>query len=231
MENTQIELSKPQKLLGAILILFLLIGGAFWLTKFIPFAEIFYTLKNENSKLNKEVIKLQADFDSMKKAKEEAENEIQRCRNDPNFINQTLTNLRKELEEANQTIADLRKKCDSDCQDKLKSANEKIAELKKNCESDCKAKLNSANQNLSECQAKLKAETQSVNRLTGELNNEKRSVTRLIRERDHLTVELNKCGEVPPPPPPIKCNELKLKMDSGRATRQEQSSYWKNCNK
>jgi len=77
MENTQIELSKPQKLLGAILILFLLIGGAFWLTKFIPFAEMLYTLNNENSKLNKEVIKLQADFDSMKKDKEEAENKFE----------------------------------------------------------------------------------------------------------------------------------------------------------
>jgi len=333
MENTQIELSKPQKLLGAILILFLLIGGAFWLTKFIPFAEIFYTLKNENSKLNKEVIKLQADFDSMKKAKEEAENKVETCRNDPNFINQTVINLRKELAEANQTIADLKKNSESECQINLDAAS---AEVKNKCELECQAKLQSANQRFQkdldtakqtidklknpDCKAQVDAAIEAadkakkeaedkaaklqtdldtakqtiaglrensdcksqVNAVTAEfrmkfqnseqakrnaenranslsselsrmksakeeierqLGNEKQSVTRLTDERNRLKTDLNNCRKQSSTqrlrdpkapssaPSSSNCDELKLKVETGRATPIEQSLYWNNCRK
>jgi len=232
MENRQTELSKPQKLLGAILILFLLIGGAFWLTKFIPFAEIFYTLKNENSKLNKEVIKLQADFDSMKKAKEEAENKVETCRNDPNFINQTMSNLREPIE-ASQAIARVKESFQKD----LDSANKKIAELEKNCKPDCKAQVDKAIAKLNkELQAMKQAKKDTESRaasLEKQLTNEKESVKR-------LTVDLNNYRKRPHPSPqpqptpkpvPDNCERLKLKIDTGTATRQEQLSYWEKCKK
>ena len=144
--NRQNGLSKPQKLLGGILILFLSAGGLYWITKIILTAKIIVELRLENSSFKKEIEELKKNPpikpDDVKTineliAKIESEKQtVQTLRNDLYFERKTgkevAIKFQNDLNVANKAKKEVEDKFKGD----LDKAKAKVYKFQKELESE-----------------------------------------------------------------------------------------------